>query len=140
MARPPVTTALIACDKFKGSLTAAQVCAAVEAGIRKARPGTNVIATPVTGEGSLDLQTLNGKAVAGVAAAAWEARVPTVAVCGQGLLGPGQLAGLGISQAYALSDREPDVARCISDAAALLESAAEQLAREWIRKEASLPG
>lgn len=94
----------------------------------------------ITGEGSLDRQTLNGKAVAGVARAAWDAGVPAVAVCGRGLLERGELAGLGISQAYALTDHEPDVARCISNAAALLESAAEQLAREWIRAEASLPG
>ena len=37
----------------------------------------------VTGEGSLDAQTLHGKAPAGVAAAAAAAGVPVVAVCGR---------------------------------------------------------
>lgn len=94
----------------------------------------------VTGEGCLDEQTLNGKAVAGIAQAARDAGVPTVAVCGQGNLEGSELAGLGIRRAYALTDHEPDVTRCISNASAVLESVAEQLAREWIGAEASLPG
>ena len=37
----------------------------------------------VTGEGSLDEQTLHGKAVAGVAARAAQRAIPVVVVCGQ---------------------------------------------------------
>ena len=46
-----MTTTLIACDKFKGSLTAAEVCAAVEAGIRSASPETEVISIPIADGG-----------------------------------------------------------------------------------------
>lgn len=74
----------------------------------------------VTGEGSLDLQTLNGKAVAGLAAVARDAGVPVMAVCGQGSLTAEQLGTLGIRDAFRLTDLEPDTARCMSGAAALL--------------------
>ena len=47
----------------------------------------------VTGEGALDEQTLRGKAVAGVAAAARVAGIPVVAVCGTNRLDPERAAG-----------------------------------------------
>ena len=48
---------LIAPDKFKGSLTAGEVIAAVRAGIIRARPDATVVAQPLAdgGEGSLDI-------------------------------------------------------------------------------------
>ncbi|GAA1273550.1 glycerate kinase [Arthrobacter pascens] len=88
----------------------------------------------ITGEGSLDTQTLNGKAVSGIARAARNAGVPVVAVCGQRQLASLDLARIGVRGAYALTDREAHIDRCISAAAALLTSAAEELAREWIKK------
>ena len=89
----------------------------------------------VTGEGSLDTQTLRGKAPAGVAAAASAAGVRTVAVCGTSELSRSDLRGVGIDAAYALVDLEPDVARCMTEAAALLE----RLGREIARDELSRP-
>jgi len=86
----------------------------------------------VTGEGALDEQTLHGKAPAGVAAAATVAGVPVVAVCGVSHLGPAQLAAAGIAQAYALTDLEPDVRRCIADAAPMLERLGSLLAAEHL--------
>ncbi|MFJ5861961.1 glycerate kinase [Pseudarthrobacter sp. NPDC092439] len=74
----------------------------------------------VTGEGSLDPQTLSGKAVAGLAAVARDAGVPVIAVCGQGSLTAEQLGTLGIQGSFPLTDLEPDTARCMSGAAALL--------------------
>ncbi|MCF3963705.1 glycerate kinase, partial [Streptomyces fuscigenes] len=62
----------------------------------------------VTGEGSLDEQTLHGKAPAGVAAAARARGIDVVAVCGRLALAPPALRGAGILRAYALSDLEPD--------------------------------
>ena len=46
---------LIASDKFKGSLTAAEVAAAVAAGLRAARPDLEVVIVPVAdgGDGTL---------------------------------------------------------------------------------------
>jgi glycerate kinase len=75
----------------------------------------------VTGEGSLDEQTLHGKAPAGVAAAARTAGVPVVTVSGRNLLSEKQLAAAGVRKAYVLTDIEPDVARCITDPGPLLE-------------------
>lgn len=84
----------------------------------------------ITGEGSLDEQTLHGKAPAGVAAAAREAGKPVVAVCGRLAIGKKPLKDAGIDRAYVLTDLEPDVSRCIANAGPLLESLAEQLAND----------
>jgi glycerate kinase len=87
----------------------------------------------VTGEGSLDAQTLHGKGPAGVAAAAARAGVPTVAVAGQISLGPEALAGVGLARAYALSDLEPDLGRCVSEARHLLVTIGRRLVSDWPR-------
>lgn len=82
----------------------------------------------VTGEGSLDAQSLHGKAPVGVAVAAGRHGVPVVAVCGRRTLDEATLAGAGIGAAYALLDVEPDPATCMRDAARLLETVGEQIA------------
>lgn len=56
----------------------------------------------VTGEGSLDRQTLNGKAPAGVAAAARAAGVPVVAVAGRCMLDDVELETAGFGAVYTL--------------------------------------
>jgi glycerate 2-kinase len=86
----------------------------------------------ITGEGSLDSQTLRGKAPAGVARAAGRAGVPVVAVAGRCLLNEDQLRQAGIRRAYALTDIEPDPARCMREPGPLLERLAEQIARTWL--------
>ncbi|MFJ5679775.1 glycerate kinase [Streptomyces sp. NPDC093097] len=86
----------------------------------------------ITGEGSLDAQTLHGKAPAGVAAAARAAGVEVAAVCGRLQLPPEALAAAGIRRAYALTDLESDPARCMAEAGPLLERAAERLARDFL--------
>jgi glycerate 2-kinase len=86
----------------------------------------------ITGEGSLDEQTLSGKAPVGVAAAASGAGVPVVAVCGRLLLTVDRLRAVGIQQAYALTDIEPDVQRSMTEAGPLLEQLARALARDWL--------
>ncbi|MGV9777441.1 glycerate kinase [Streptosporangium sp. NPDC003464] len=86
----------------------------------------------VTGEGSLDGQTLRGKAPAGVAAAAVKAGVPVVAVCGRRDLGDEELEAAGITAAYALTDIEPDPAVCMSEAGPLLERVAREVARRHL--------
>jgi glycerate kinase len=92
-------------------------------------PGTGLV---VTGEGSLDEQTLHGKAPVGVAAVARSAGVPVVAVAGRSLLTPADLAPTGILAAYALTDVEPDPDRCMSEAGPLLELLAARVARDWL--------
>lgn len=78
----------------------------------------------ITGEGAIDAQTLRGKAPMGVAAAARAQGVPVVAVCGVNALTANQLATAGIDAAYALTDIEPDVARCREAPGPLLEQLA----------------
>ncbi|MFD7707278.1 glycerate kinase [Streptomyces sp. NPDC059785] len=87
----------------------------------------------ITGEGSLDEQTLHGKAPAGVAAAARAAGVDVVAVCGRLALSPEALERAGIRRAYPLTSVEPDVARCIADAGDVLERVAEGVGRDLLR-------
>lgn len=86
----------------------------------------------ITGEGSLDEQTLHGKAPAGVAAAARAAGVEVVAVCGRLALPPEALGRAGIRRAYALTEIEPDTARCIAEAGPLLERVAANIARDFL--------
>ncbi|MEW1993911.1 glycerate kinase [Streptomyces coelicoflavus] len=86
----------------------------------------------ITGEGSLDEQTLHGKAPAGVAAAARAAGKEVVAVCGRLALPAETLGRAGIRRAYPLTDVEPDVAKCIADAGPILERVAESIARDFV--------
>ncbi|WP_076432443.1 glycerate kinase [Microbispora rosea] len=82
----------------------------------------------ITGEGSIDEQTLRGKAPVGVAAAAAKHGVPVVAVCGRRTVGDDELRAAGIQAAYALTDVEPDVRRCMAEAGPLLERLAARIA------------
>ena len=86
----------------------------------------------ITGEGSLDEQTLHGKAPAGVAAAARREGKPVLAVCGRLAIDRKALKGAGIERAYALTDLEPDPQTCIANAGPLLEQAASQLAENHL--------
>ena len=88
----------------------------------------------ITGEGSLDEQTLHGKAPVGVAkaAAVHDPAVPVVAVAGRCTLSKAQLREAGIAAAYPLTDLEPDLDRCIADAGPLVERAAKQIAADWL--------
>ena len=92
-------------------------------------PGARLV---ITGKGSLDEQTLSGKVPAGVAAAALAAGVPVVTVSGRLALTDDQLRAAGIARAYALTDIEPDVQRCLADAGPLLERLVGRLARDWL--------
>lgn len=74
----------------------------------------------ITGEGSLDAQSLHGKAPVGVAAAAGEFGVPVVAVAGRSTLSDIQLHHAGIARAYTLAELEPDMQVSMRDAAQLL--------------------
>jgi glycerate kinase len=109
----------------------------------QARPGIELVldlvdfdaaldgaALVITGEGSLDTQTLAGKAPAGVARAAARRGIPVVAVAGRSTLTEDQLATTGICRVYTLSDLEPDPARSSAQASTLLRRVGRALARE----------
>jgi glycerate 2-kinase len=87
----------------------------------------------ITGEGSLDTQTLRGKAPIGVARAATRAGVPVVAVAGRRSLTGEQLRRARIQAAYALTDIEPDEERCMRQAGTLLEQLAVAISDEWLK-------
>jgi glycerate 2-kinase len=94
-------------------------------GFEKAVAGADLV---VTGEGSLDEQSLAGKTPVGVAAAARAHGVPVVAVAGRSSLSDQQLEAAGISACYRLSDLEPDPARSMAGAAPLLSEVGRRIA------------
>ncbi|WP_437582503.1 glycerate kinase [Paramicrobacterium sp. CJ85] len=81
----------------------------------------------ITGEGSLDEQTLGGKAPIGVANVAIAAGVPVVAVCGRTTLEDEALRQAGFAAVYPLSDLEPDVQKSMAGAADLLRQIGETI-------------
>ena len=84
----------------------------------------------ITGEGSLDEQSLAGKAPVGVARAAARHGVPVVAVAGRNTLTQAELAAAGIAAVYPLTAIEPDLERCQAEAAALLYQVGQMIARD----------
>ncbi|BCL26582.1 glycerate kinase [Streptomyces aurantiacus] len=86
----------------------------------------------ITGEGSLDEQTLHGKAPAGVAAAARAAGKEVIAVCGRLSLAPEALGRAGFRRVYPLTDVEPDVGRCMAEAGPILEELAGRIAEDFL--------
>jgi glycerate kinase len=82
----------------------------------------------VTGEGSIDEQTLHGKAPAGVAAAAAVTGVPVVSVAGRSLLDGDRLRAAGISGVYPLTDESADLEECMTRPGPLLERVGARIA------------
>jgi glycerate kinase len=76
----------------------------------------------ITGEGTLDEQTLAGKAPSGVAAAARRAGVPVIAVCGRNEFGESSL----FDAVFALSDLAP-LEVCLAQPGPLLEQLGTQI-------------
>ncbi|MEU6854444.1 glycerate kinase [Actinacidiphila alni] len=98
-------------------------------GFAEALDGVDLV---ITGEGSLDEQTLHGKAPVGVAQAARARGIDVVAVCGRLALSPSALGAAGIRRAYPLSALEPDPALSIPNAGPLLERVAQSLAEDFL--------
>ncbi len=96
-------------------------------GFREAVRGADLV---ITGEGTLDEQSLAGKAPVGVARAAGD--LPVVAVAGRCALSEAQLHAVGIRACYPLAALEPDADRSIAHAADLLEQQARAIARDWL--------
>lgn len=82
----------------------------------------------ITGEGKLDSQSLAGKTPVGVAAAATDAAVVSVAIAGVNELTEEEVEQAGFSGVYALSDLEPDLERSKAQAGELLERVAARIA------------
>ena len=86
----------------------------------------------ITGEGSLDAQSLGGKTPVGVAELARAHGVPTViAVCGRSLLSDDEARKAGFDEVIALLDRQPDVARAMAEAGLLLNEIGGEIGRRY---------
>lgn len=81
----------------------------------------------ITGEGSLDEQSLHGKAPVGVADAAARHGVPVVAVAGRITVDESRLRAAGIERAHALTELTDDQEESMTRAGALLETLAPRI-------------
>lgn len=91
----------------------------------------------ITGEGSLDEQSLLGKTPMGVARAAARSGIPVIAVCGRSTLSPEQLSESGFESVHALTELESNVEKCIAEAGPLLEELGKQIGVRLSEKAAS---
>lgn len=85
----------------------------------------------ITGEGSLDEQSLGGKTPLGVGRLAARHGVPVIAVSGRCTLTAEQLGAAGFAAAYALADVDP--VRCFTDTAAMLTEVGAEIGRRLER-------
>ena len=97
-------------------------------GFARAVEGADLV---ITGEGSLDAQSLSGKTPVGVARAAASAGVPVIALVGRLEVGPDELRAVGITSARAILELEPDDILAQRDAAVLLARLAEEVGASW---------
>ncbi|MQA28201.1 MAG: glycerate kinase [Micromonosporaceae bacterium] len=88
----------------------------------------------ITGEGSFDFQSLRGKVVAGVAAAAAEHGAPCVVIAGQVSVGRREASAAGIAETYAVADHVGGAERALEKPAEGLRSLAATVARQWSRR------
>ncbi|MCP2179481.1 glycerate kinase [Prauserella alba] len=95
-------------------------------GVADAIVGADLV---ITGEGSLDAQSLAGKAPAGIAAIARRHGARVAAIAGRVALPSEQLTAAGITAAVALADHAPSVDVAVRDAATLLRRHSADLAR-----------
>ncbi len=100
------------------------------AGLDKALDETDLV---ITGEGSFDDQSLHGKVVAGVAAAARERGLPCLVLAGQVTADRHAASVAGVMRAYSLVEHFGSVERAMADAAAGLRQLAAHLANRWSR-------
>jgi glycerate 2-kinase len=85
----------------------------------------------VTGEGSLDGQSLAGKLPVRVAARCLDAGVPCIAVAGRVLLGSRQVAAAGFAGAYSIEGYAGSLEAAIALGAPGLRALATTMAKEW---------
>ena len=85
----------------------------------------------VTGEGRFDWQSLRGKVVTAVAAAAVQHGVPCVLLAGQVAVGRREAAAIGVDAAYAVAEHTGSLDAAFADPAGTLAGLAEHVARQW---------
>ncbi|WP_427385266.1 glycerate kinase [Janibacter sp. G56] len=85
----------------------------------------------VTGEGTFDWQSLQGKVVSGVARLGLEHAVPTVIVAGQKSVGRRETMSLGVSGSYAVAETDEQVAAALADPVGTLAARTARVAATW---------
>jgi glycerate kinase len=100
-------------------------------GLERAVEGADVL---VTGEGTLDWQSMRGKVVGAVSRCGLARGIPVVVVAGQMRLGRGEWSAAGIAGAYAVAERSDQVAAAMADPARTLCARTERVARTWSRE------
>ena len=88
----------------------------------------------VTGEGSFDWQSLQGKVVSGVARVAAEQARPCVVLAGRVEVGRREIAAAGVESAYAVADVAGSAQAAMARPAEYLADLAERVARTWSRR------
>ncbi len=91
----------------------------------------------ITGEGSLDEQSLLGKTPMGVARAAARAGIPVIAVCGRTTLDKQQIEESGFQRVYPLTELESNVEICMAEAGRLLEELGQHIGVRLIEEHAA---
>jgi glycerate 2-kinase len=87
----------------------------------------------VTGEGSFDFQSLRGKLVTRVAAAAAERGTPCVVLAGVVSVGRRRAAAAGVDRAYSVAEHVGSAEASMADPGGTLASLAEHVSAQWHR-------
>jgi glycerate kinase len=87
----------------------------------------------ITGEGSFDAQSLRGKVISGVAAAARDRGLPCVVLAGRSSTGRREAAAAGVTDTYTLMGHFGNVDDALARPAEGLSALARRLAGQWSR-------
>jgi glycerate 2-kinase len=87
----------------------------------------------ITGEGSFDAQSLRGKVISGVAAAARDRGLPCVVLAGQATAGRREAAAAGVTDVYTLVQHFGNLDDALGRPADGLSALARRLAGQWSR-------
>jgi glycerate kinase len=97
-------------------------------GLDAALRGAGVV---ITGEGSFDHQSLRGKVIAGVAAAARDEGIPCVVLAGRVTTGRREQGAAGVTEAHSLTDHFGSTEQAMAEPARGLRELSERLARQF---------
>ncbi len=85
----------------------------------------------ITGEGCFDWQSMRGKVITGVAAAALHQARPCVVIGGDVLVGRREYSAIGVTGAYSVAEVVGSTEASLAQPAESLRRAAERVARSW---------
>jgi len=88
----------------------------------------------ITGEGSFDWQSLRGKAVTGVAAAATRQARPCLVLAGRVGIGRREYAAAGVAEAFSVEENEGSLEAALARPSEGLAALAQRVARTWGRR------